>query len=270
VPEIDVSVVIPTFRREHELAEAVESVLSQEGVALEVIVVDDSPDGSARMTVQGIVDSRVHYVERSARSDGKPALVRNEGARLASGRYLYFLDDDDHVLSDALQRLAAALDTHPQAGVTFGTVVPFGLNERDLQTDRAWSAHARRAAFRTASSRLLTTGALLFKASMLVNSACMIRRDCFDALGGYDPSLPTYEDVDFYLRAIRKFGHVFIDYPVLHRRVGAPSLTHDLGDDVEPIAAAYQQMFRRYKEAHGSLEFTALRIVARFLPLLAG
>ena len=44
---LDVSVVIPTFRRPALLREAIASVRAQSGVAVELIVVDDSPEGSA-------------------------------------------------------------------------------------------------------------------------------------------------------------------------------------------------------------------------------
>lgn len=47
----DFSVVIPTFRRPKELKDALASVLSQIGVTLEVFVIDDSPEGSAKGVV---------------------------------------------------------------------------------------------------------------------------------------------------------------------------------------------------------------------------
>src|SRR5918911_2234415 len=93
--EPDISIVIPTFRREVELLEAVRSALGQPQVTVEVIVVDDSGDGSAEGPVASLGDERVRYVRRTTPSGGVPALARNEGWALASGRYVHFLDDDD-------------------------------------------------------------------------------------------------------------------------------------------------------------------------------
>ena len=71
---------------------------------------------------------------------------------------------------------------------------------------------------------------MLFQPTVLVNSARLIRRECVEALGGYNEDLAVFEDVDFYLRAIRRFGCVFVDRPVLEYRTGAPSLMHNLSD----------------------------------------
>ena len=59
IPEV--SVVIPTYKREREVVAATLSALKQRAVTLEVIVVDDSPEGTARDAVLGIGDARVHY-----------------------------------------------------------------------------------------------------------------------------------------------------------------------------------------------------------------
>src|SRR5689334_18634409 len=99
---IDVSVVMPTHKREKEVVEAIRSVLRQEGVNVEVIVLDDTPEGTARASVEGIGDARVRYLVNDPPSKGRPAVVRNYGATLAKGRYVHFLDDDDMLAEGAL------------------------------------------------------------------------------------------------------------------------------------------------------------------------
>src|ERR1700759_5612792 len=94
---VDFSVVIPTCRRIKELPEAIQSVLGQANVTVEVIVVDDCPDGSARQLVEGFHDPRITYLKNGEATGGIPSIVRNAGWPLASGRYVHFLDDDDIV-----------------------------------------------------------------------------------------------------------------------------------------------------------------------------
>ena len=114
---MDISIVIPTFHRETLLVEAMASVLCQRDVSLELIVVDDSAEGSARYAASSLADPRVQYLARLEPSNGRPALARNDGAAVAQGRYLYFLDDDDLLEPGALATLSAALDSAPSAGL---------------------------------------------------------------------------------------------------------------------------------------------------------
>jgi GT2 family glycosyltransferase len=261
---IDISVVIPTFRREQQLLEAIGSVLAQQGITLEVIVVDDSPDGSARSAVESVTDPRVQYMQRAEPSRGRPALVRNDGARAAKGRYLYFLDDDDMLEPGALVALSSALDGNPQAGMAFGVIVPFGPDELELQQQRQYFARARRKAARLRGARGLSAS-LLFCPSVLVNSACMARRDVFVAVGGFDAEIAFCEDADFWARVAHASGFIFLDRPVVRYRTGAPSMMHSLTANDERQHSSYRRIQDKYRQAHGLLQFLAMKIWARAL-----
>lgn len=258
-----VTVIIPTFRRESALAGAIASALDQGGVSLEVIVLDDSPEGSAGPAVRALRDRRVTYVHRDRPSGGVPAAVRNEGLSLARGKYLHFLDDDDLLEEEALAALAAALDRSPEAGVAIGTVVPFGDDAAVLAQQRAYFAEAA-ARLRANRGGMGLVAAMLFGTTPLVNSACMIRRACAAHIGGYATDIPRCEDVDFYLRAIRSCGHVFVDSSVLRYRTGAQSLMHSLGDDYALVFASYRVIHRRYRAEHGIGEFALLKVLERW------
>src|SRR6266568_282351 len=146
---IDVSVITPTCCREREICDAVRSVLAQQGVAVESIVVDDSETGSARDAVEGIHDSRVRYFKRELASKGRPALARNDGVRYARGRYISFLDDDDQLMPGCLRDMVSALDHSPRVGVAVGRVVSFGSDADVLRVNDDWAHRAARMAART-------------------------------------------------------------------------------------------------------------------------
>ena len=259
---IDISVVIPTFRREQQLLEAIGSVLSQQQVTLEIIVVDDSPDGSARSAVGSVSDPRIQYIQRAQPSGGRPALVRNEGARAAKGRYVHFLDDDDMLEAGALAALSTALDRDPKAGMAFGVIVPFGLDEVKLRHHQQFFAEARRIAGRLRGARQLSAS-LLFRPSVLVNSACMARREAFVAVGGFDADIPVCEDADLWARIAHATGFVFLDRPIVRYRTGASSMMHNLAENDEKMHLSYRRIQGKYREAHGMLQFLAMKIWAR-------
>lgn len=258
----DVSVVIPTYRREKQLQEAIDSVLAQAGVSFEVIVIDDTLQGSARASVEARDDPRVQYVPRSEPSGGRPALVRNEGARHTVGRYLYFLDDDDTLAPGTLAAMAARLDAEPAAGMAFGVIAPFGDDEQALVHERRYFEDARRRALVCHDGARLSA-ALVFQPGLLANSACMVRRSAFDQVGGFDAEIPICEDADFWARVAQASGHVFLDRIVVNYRTGAPSLMRGDHNTKESRRVAYSRMQSKYRRANGTLRFILMKVWAR-------
>jgi glycosyltransferase involved in cell wall biosynthesis len=262
----DVSVIIPTFRRPGQLVEAIESVLAQ-SVDCEIIVLDDSPEGSARSVAERFADKGVTYHQHVPPTGGKPAVVRNAGWPLARGRFVHFLDDDDRVADGVYREAIATFDARPDIGMLFGRVEPYGdITPESLKHEQTHFAVATRRARIAARmrSRFWIVASLLFQPTMLVNSACMIRRECIAPLEGYDVSLGLNEDVDFYCRAARRYGFAFLDRTVLHYRINPDSLMHGRSDD-SALLTSYQNMYRRYKATHGGAEFLAVKLLARTL-----
>ena len=108
---ITVSVIIPTYGRSELLARAIDSVLAQTHRPLEIIVVDDNPQGDAhRLTTR---ERQADYIERGEsiyyprRRNGGGALARNSGILRSSGQYISFLDDDDYYHPQKIARQLA-------------------------------------------------------------------------------------------------------------------------------------------------------------------
>ena len=96
-----VSVIIPTWNRKDFLKRAIDSVLMQDGISVEILVCDDgSTDGTVEM-VSSLQDPRVRLI--TGPRAGRPAIPRNRGIREASGEWLAFLDDDDEWLPGKMQ-----------------------------------------------------------------------------------------------------------------------------------------------------------------------
>ena len=264
-----ISVIIPTFRREDALVQAIAST-DEPDLDIEVIVIDDSPERSAEPVVAGIGRPDVRYVAMPTPTGGRPALVRNLGIDLAAHDVLYFLDDDDQVLPGGLRAFAEAFAANPDAGVAFGTVRCVGPDEHTRVRYQAWFDHVAASARAVQRSSWLTSGVIMFRGTLLINSCCAIRRDLARELGGYDPEIGVYEDVEFFTRGIRLAGHCFVDQPVLLYSTGMPSIIHDLDGDDSPIVLAHRQMYDKYRRRWGVVDFRALHVVERAERLLLG
>lgn len=122
----DVSVVIAVHNGMPELTRCVTSVLGQTlgGDRVEIIVVDDgSTDETPAELVrlQSIAGGRLQVVTQPP--SGGPSRPRNEGLVRSSGRYVFFLDADDYLGTEALERLVATGDVNG-ADVVLGKIVP--------------------------------------------------------------------------------------------------------------------------------------------------
>lgn len=130
-----ISVVIPTYNRAQMVCDCVASVLAATGPVREVIVVDDcSPDDTgACLAARFAGDSRVRCVRNERNSF--QAVSRNHGARLARGRYLLFLDDDNLVDAAIFTELLACVARHPDAGL----VAPLAIHRRPGKDGLVWT-----------------------------------------------------------------------------------------------------------------------------------
>jgi len=105
------SVIIPTFNRCEMVQRAVRSVLGQSFSDFEVIVVDDgSTDDTIQVLNTFTGDNRLLVL--SHRRQGATA-ARNMGAAKATGQYLLFVDSDDELIPNGLEKFAGRLSSHP-------------------------------------------------------------------------------------------------------------------------------------------------------------
>ncbi|MBI4516251.1 MAG: glycosyltransferase [Deltaproteobacteria bacterium] len=198
-----VSVIVPSHNRRALLREAVESVLGQRGVAIDLIVVDDgSSDGSEGELSE--FGARVRYRWQPQRG---VSAARNAGARLARGRWLAFLDSDDLWLPDKLATQLAFVSEHPETTI--------------CQTGEIWIRNGVRV---NPCRHHRKPDGDVFLASLqrcvVSPSAVMLRRELFEATGGFDESLPACEDYDLWLRLARHQQVALIDRPLVIKRGG--------------------------------------------------
>ena len=106
-----VSVIIPSYNAADYIAQTLESVLAQTLTDIEVIVVDDGSTDNTRNIVADFSnkDPRLMLVKQANQFAG---VARNNGMSKARGKYLYFLDADDYIESNALEELVNAIEQH--------------------------------------------------------------------------------------------------------------------------------------------------------------
>jgi glycosyltransferase involved in cell wall biosynthesis len=202
MPNPKVSVIIPTHDRPELVPGAVRSVFAQTFKDIEIIVVDVGVKSRAKeVLVEFLSDSRFRYVEHPTELLGGAA--RNVGAKLATGEYLAFLDDDDEWLPEKLEMQMNALNNASRkAGFCFSAVVnDYGEGKQiisrtdDGEKDLSEIAYSRMKGFLTVT--------------------LIIRKTVFDEVGGFDEALPSHQDPELILRIAQKWTGVGVNKPLV-------------------------------------------------------
>lgn len=110
-----VSVIIPCYNAEKWIAEAIDSCLAQTYPRVEVVVVDDGSTDRSMEIIAGYGDK---VISRTGPNMGGNH-ARNLGFGLSSGDYIQYLDADDYLLPEKLERQVALLEEHA-ADVVYG------------------------------------------------------------------------------------------------------------------------------------------------------
>jgi glycosyltransferase involved in cell wall biosynthesis len=124
-----VSVMIPVYNGEAYLGEAIDSVLQQNYRPVEIIVVDDGSDDATGEVARRYGDA-VRYTKQDRGGNGA---ARNRAVALATGELFTFLDADDRLVPDALERLVSALAEDPTLEAVYGHVRDFISPDLDAE-----------------------------------------------------------------------------------------------------------------------------------------
>lgn len=109
-----VSVVIPIYNTERYLRDCLDSLENQTYTDFEAVMVNDgSSDSSPAIAAEYAArDSRFRLFNKE---NGGMSSARNTGLAKAAGNYIFFLDSDDELHPEALERLVKGLESHPEA-----------------------------------------------------------------------------------------------------------------------------------------------------------
>ena len=102
--EVLVSIIIPVYNGAEYLESLLEDLISQTYCNLEIIIIDDgSTDASAKIVEKyAMLDKRIIFI---ASENGDPSKARNMGLDIAKGEFIRFIDADDRIPLDSIQKM---------------------------------------------------------------------------------------------------------------------------------------------------------------------
>ena len=202
-----VSLIIPTYNRAHLVRRAIKSALSQSRVPDEIIVVDD---GSTDNTLELLAAYSAPVIVVADGVNRGRSAARNFGLDAATGDYIAFLDSDDTLPPDSIEKRLNALDVHPNVDVVYTNANFLDENGRLL------------ARFSKIRRRLYPSGDISYE--LLLDNLAPIHAYMFRVTDDtahirLDETLHTLEDYDFWLKLADKSRFLYLDEPLANYHV---------------------------------------------------
>ena len=192
-----VSVMIPYYNCKEYIVETIQSVLSQSHQNFEIIIVDDgSAPEHADYLREFLADKPA--MRYAVQNNQGVAAARNHAARRSGGKYFLFLDSDDLILPDYIEKCLTVLENNPDCKLVYPLAEYFDAQEG------LWNLPDY-------------DGLESLLKGNRIPIISMHRAEDFVSLGGFDENLTTHEDWDLWIRLLSNGGTVIRIPEVLFR-----------------------------------------------------
>lgn len=188
MPNQLVSVIIRTSDRHALLREAIQSVLKQTYSPVEIIIIDDGEFSSEEIVKQELNNNNRnitwHYIKNMG-PRGR-AHSANLGLDTSTGEHILFLDDDDIILENHIQKLIDAINKNPDCVLAYTDTTCVDINNNKLGEFRG--KHEKE---------------LIIGANFLPIHSAIFKRSALQSGARFDQNLDLFEDWDFWIQLSR-------------------------------------------------------------------
>jgi len=245
-----VSVVIPCYNHGAFIREALASIAPLESGLLEVIIVNDgSTDVFTIDVLRDLQNEGYWVVHQENQGLGK---TRNNGIKLASGKYILPLDADNKLTPAYFEKGIQLLESNPNLSVVYGDPILFG--------DREGLAPVR-----DFNLQQLITG-------NYIDACALFRKSAWEQVGGYDENMPYMgvEDWEFWLN-LSFNGHKFyhLAEPSYYYRVANQSMIKkDTGPNFNELRFYIEKKHAYFLDFDASADALSIKFKANPIVLL--
>ena len=198
----DISVIIPTYNRAHILPRALDSVLAQTQLPIEIIVVNDGSTDGTKSVLSNYPGLKIIDQQYSGVS-----AARNIGLEHTNGEWIAFLDSDDEWCETKIEEQLAAVLADP--------------SRRICHTNETWIRNGVRV---NPMHKHRKSGGEIFSQCLprcvISPSSVMLHRSVFEVHGVFDEQLPACEDYDLWLRICSRYPVLYIEEALLRKYGG--------------------------------------------------
>jgi O-antigen biosynthesis protein len=196
-----ISVVIPVYNGQLFLQAALDSVIAQDNVDIEILAINDGSTDNSQAIIDKYVNQYPKIMRAFSQSNRGVAAARNRGISEAKGEYISFLDQDDIWYNNKLSQQADALMKNPDVGLvtcSFQIIDFEGKQVPDMRYPVLQHSDCN------------VKNEMLIKNVIGPPCCVLVRKECFSKVGSFDQSLAGPEDRDMWLRICKEYAFHFI------------------------------------------------------------
>ncbi len=227
-----VSVVVPNYNYGQFVTQAVESAFAQTYPVTDVIVIDDGSKDNSLEILTGLrkkFGERLRIVEQKNQGVSR---ARNRGVELSESELVAFVDADDFWSPDKIEKQVERFKS-PKVGVVYCGVRYVDKENQQLGIDLSGM-----------SGNVLREHALFRGTTVLAGgSTAIVRRACFDRVGGFAPELSTSADWDLWRRISCFWEVAQVAEPLVSYRLHSTAMHRNLDVYEHDMLLAFEHMF---------------------------
>lgn len=193
-----VSVIIPTYNRANLVGRAIKSVLEQTFKNIELLVIDDGSDDDTEKVVKNFDSEAIKYIQHEENKGA--AVARNTGIENARGEYVAFLDSGDEWFPQKLEKQVSVLKKKKDVGIVYVGTIYFDERYNDNLLEIVIPKY-KGMVYRKLLEKNIVCGGC---------SSVLIRKQCFEYVGGFDSEFPAAQDWDMWIRIAKLYKFDYI------------------------------------------------------------
>ncbi len=198
-----VSIVLPTYNRGEVLINSLPKILNQTYDNFELIIVDDGSTDNTREVLNLFGDQRIKLI--ALEKNGGQSKARNIGIQNASYNYIAFADSDDFWDETKLEVQMSRFLKEFASGFCYCSYTYHRTDGSELVVPRKNIAKVRKEGYIYPE---------LLRRNLVGTPSLIVKKECIDAIGGFNEDINCLEDWEFALRLARNFHASFCPEPL--------------------------------------------------------
>ena len=229
-----VSIILPTYNRADIILPSIESVLNQTYDKFELIIVDDGSVDNTQEVIAKIKDKRIRYLKQP--ENRGQAVARNIGIKCARYNLIAFQDSDDLWNPKKLElQVKALLSANTKTGMIYHKIqYRLANNEKIIVPNPQRDGDKK-------SGNIYKE---LLWSNLIGIPTLLVKKNCLEAVGGFDETLRSLEDYDLVLRIAKYYEAIFLDEVLLDAGLTEGSVSANSAQHV----LASCMIVQKYKE----------------------